>query len=487
MTPLPADRRIGAAALSRLLGTLATHTAGYLALAEAVRRCILDGTLPLGTRLPSERELAETLGVSRTTTGAAYERLRSGGFVHTRRGSGSVTTLPGDRVEDERDGIPVLGSGQEGPGAPVDLTMAAPSAPSQLHAAAESALAALPRYLSGTGYTFLGLPGLRAAIAETYTQRGTPTSPDEILVTSGAQQAIHLILSTFVGTAERVVVEHPAYPHALSAVRGVGARPVPVPVGPGGVDVDLLESTVRQSSPRLVHLTPDFHNPTGTTLDDASRARVREIAARHRTMLVGDETLTDLALDGPTPPCFLGPRPGQHLLAIGSASKSFWGGVRVGWVRGRRDLVARLGRERARHDLSTGLLDQLITLELLGRRDDVLRERRASLRAQRGTLVELLGRELPWTFRAPGGGLSLWADLGAPLSSTLAAVAPQHGVRVSAGTIFGVDGAFENRVRLPFSVDVDRLERGVLALSAAWRALDPTDRARPPAQTTELV
>ncbi|WP_372595401.1 GntR family transcriptional regulator, partial [Actinotalea sp.] len=190
MTPLPTDRRIGAAALARLLGTLPTHTSGYVALAEALRRCILDGSLPLSTRVPSERELAEALGVSRTTTGAAYERLRTGGFLRTRRGSGSVTTVPGGTgAGQDRDDVPWLGSADDRPEAPVDLTMAAPSAPTQLHAAAERALEALPRHLTGTGYTFLGLPELRTALAERYTRRGTPTSPDEILVTTGAQQA----------------------------------------------------------------------------------------------------------------------------------------------------------------------------------------------------------------------------------------------------------------------------------------------------------
>ncbi|WP_372594603.1 PLP-dependent aminotransferase family protein, partial [Actinotalea sp.] len=344
-----------------------------------------------------------------------------------------------------------------------------------------------PRHLTGTGYTFLGLPELRTALAERYTRRGTPTSPDEILVTTGAQQAIYLVLASFVGPGERVVVEHPAYPHAISAVRGVGGRPVPVPVGVGGVDLDLLESTIRQSAPRVVHLTPDFHNPTGTSLDAAARERLREIAARHRTLVVGDETLTDLALDGAGPPCFLGAAPGPHLLAIGSASKSFWGGLRVGWVRARRDVVARLGQERARHDLSTGLLDQLVTLELLGEQETVLAERRAELRGRRDALVAALARELPWTHELPAGGLSLWADLGAPLSSTLAAVAPQHGVLVSPGTIFGVDGAFENRMRLPFSADVDRIDRGVAALAAAWHSLDAGSRPGRRPQDAVLV
>ncbi len=488
MSPTHSERRIAAQALRRLLGTLPAHTPGYLALADATRRCILDGSLPLHTRLPSERELAEVLGISRTTTSAAYERLRATGFLHTRRGSGSVTTIPQGRASGPASaGGAWSGQVDDRPGAPVDLTLAAPSAPTQLYGAAQRALEALPRHLTGTGYTFLGLPALRAALAERYTRRGTPTSPDEILVTTGAQQAIYLVMASYVGAGERVVVEHPAYPHAIAAVRGVGGRPVPVPVGPGGVDLDLLESTIRRSAPRLVHLTPDFHNPTGASLDPGARERLRELAARHRTPVVGDETLTDLALDGPAPACVLGRAPNPYLLTIGSASKSFWGGLRVGWVRARRDVVSRLGQERSRHDLSTGLLDQLVTLELLAQEDLVLAERRAALRTQREALLAALARELPWRVARPAGGLSTWIDLGAPLSSALAAIAPQHGVLVVPGTIFGVDGAFENRLRLPFSADVERIERGVASLASAWRALGPGARPGTPADATLLV
>ena len=488
MAPTASDRRISAAALTRLLGTLPTGPPGYVALADAARRSILDGSLPLGTRVPSERELADALGVSRTTTAAAYERLRAAGFLHTRRGSGSVTVVPQGPGTSSPPRSGIWGApADDAPDAPVDLTLAAPSAPSQLHGAASRALDALPRYLTGTGYTFLGLPALRTALAERYTRRGTPTGPDEILVTSGAQQAISLVMASFVGNGERVAIEHPAYPHAISAVRGVGARPVPVPVGPGGIDLDLLESTIRQSAPRLVHLTPDFHNPTGSTLDPPSRERLRAIAARHRTLIVNDETLTDLALDAPPPDCVLGTAPGKHLLAIGSGSKSFWGGLRVGWVRARREVVERLGQERARHDLSTGLLDQLVVLELLADEEAVLEERRGLLRRQREVLLTTVARELPWQVDRPAGGLSAWADLGAPLSSALAAVSVRHGAVVVPGTLFGVDGSFENRLRLPFGADADRLERGVLALASAWHSLEEGDRAARVPRATALV
>ncbi|WP_370523987.1 PLP-dependent aminotransferase family protein [Cellulomonas sp. APG4] len=476
----PADRRIAAPALARLVGRHGEGPA-YLALAEGVRRAILDGSLPLSTRLPSERELAAALHVSRTTTAAAYERLREQGFVSTRRGSGSVSTIPsGPRPT---AGALSLFSHDDADTSLIDLTKAAPAAPAQLHGAAMRALEALPRHLVSTGYTFLGLTELREVIADRYTRRGTPTSADEVLVTSGAQQAISLLLNTLVGPGDRVVVEHPTYPNTIGAVRAAGGRPVPVPVGAGGLDLDLLESTVRQSAPRLVHLTPDHHNPTGTSLDDAARARVRDLAARHRIVLVGDETLTDLTLDGDPPASFTGSRTQRGVAVVGSASKSMWGGLRIGWVRAHRDLVTRLATARAADDISTAVLDQLVAAELLADDAAIAPGRTSRLRAQRDTLHRALARALPWRVPLPAGGLSMWADLGAPVSTELAELALRHGVRVVPGPAFGVDGSFEDRLRLPFALPPEQLEEGVARLALAWRTLGTAGRRRPvPAQ-----
>ncbi len=477
---MPAERRVAPAALSRIIGPLPAGTATYRGLADAVRRAVLDGGLPVGTRVPSERELAGALGLSRTTTAAAYQRLREQGVLRTRRGSGSVTALPPGT--DSSAGLLVPDSGSPGP---VDLSVAAPEAPATFAEAAQRALDRLPAHTAGGGYAYLGLPDLRARLAERYTRRGVPTTPEQILVTSGAQAATSLLLATLVGSGDRVAVENPAYPHSLAAIRAAGARPVAVPVAPDGLDLDLLEATLRQASPRLVHVTPDHQNPTGTSLSAEARARLRHLATRYRTPVVGDETLTDLTLDGDPPPPFLGPAPDQHLIAVGSASKSFWGGLRLGWVRAHRDVVLRLGQARVHRDLSTGLLEQLVLVELLEDADTLLADRRAELRVRRDALLAAMHAALPWRANVPAGGLSLWVDLGSPVSSTLAAVASGHGVRVAPGSAFGVDGGFEQRLRLPFAAPVDQLERGVAGLAAAWQAL-PGDAAPAPAQAVPI-
>ncbi|MFF1529481.1 PLP-dependent aminotransferase family protein [Cellulomonas sp. NPDC058312] len=476
---LVSDRRIGGTGLAAVLGQWRRPGPAYAALADAVRRAVLAGDLPLATRVPGERELATALGVSRTTTTGAYGLLREEGYLLSRQGSGTVTALPGDSPGRPARTSPTAprpapARSAHQPLAPdglVDLTIAACAAPAALHDAVARAVEALPRHC-GHGYLPLGLEALRAAIADRYTARGTPTRPEQVLVTTGAQHAIALLMGTHAGPGDRVVVEQPTYPHAIAAVRAVGARPVPVPTGRGGTDLDLLESTVRQVAPRLVYLIPDHHNPTGASLDAEGRARVRDLARRTGTVVAGDEVLTDLTLDGPAPDSWSGDGTSPRVVAIGSMSKSWWGGLRVGWLRGPAELVTRLGYARRSADLGTAVIDQLVATELLRLGDAPLVERRDQLRGSRDLLAGLLADRLPgWRFSVPPGGHTLWVDLGAPVSSALASLALAHGVRVAPGPAFGVDGGLEDRLRLPFTAEPDELRRAVDGLALAWAAL----------------
>lgn len=478
-TLLVSDRRIGGTGLAQVVGQWRRPGPAYAALADAVRRAVLAGDLPLATRVPGERELAAALGVSRTTTSGAYGLLRDEGYLVSRQGSGTVTALPpGTPAGGRPAGARVTAPARRPLDAAgvVDLTIAACGPPRDLHAAARRAVDALPAH-AGHGYAPLGLDVLREAVADRYTERGVPTTPDQVLITTGAQHAIALLMTTHAGPGDRVVVEQPTYPHAIEAVRAAGARPVPVPTGTGGVDLDLLESTVRQVAPRLVYLIPDHHNPTGSTLDEAGRARVRDLARRTGTVVAGDEVLTDLTLDGPVPAPWAGDGTGARVVSIGSMSKSHWGGLRVGWLRGPADVVTRLALARRSADLGTAVLDQLVAVELLRLGDGPREERRAHLRAGRDLLAGLLAERLPeWRFTVPAGGQCLWVDLGAPVSSALSALALAHGVRVAPGPAFAVDGALEDRIRLPFTTDPDALRRAVDGLALAWAALGAPGR-----------
>ncbi len=314
-------RRFGTQSLVRLLGNWQESTSRtplWRQLAEALRLLILDGRLTLQTRLPGERELAAALNVSRTTIASALGQLREEGFLYSRQGSGSRIVLP-ERPADLPPPSDIPST--------LNLSTAALSAGPEVHQAFQHAMTLLPPYLGQTGYDQQGLPVLREAIARRYSERGLPTRPDEVMVVNGALSAFALILRLFTGPGDRVVIDAPTYPMAISAIQGASCRPVGVALPQQGWDCDGLAATIAQTAPRLAWLMPDFHNPTGRCMDAPTRQRVADIAARTRTTLVIDETMVDLWYNAPPPPplaCF---NPDAAVITIGSAGKSFWGGT----------------------------------------------------------------------------------------------------------------------------------------------------------------
>ena len=332
----------------------------------------------------------------------------------------------------------------------------------------------MPRHLPGPGYDAAGLPVLRTAIAAHLSARGLPTTAEQVMVTSGSQHALALLLRVLVGPGDRVLTEHPTYPAALDAIRAVGARPVPVPLLPGGWDLDMLEATLRQAAPRLAYVIPDHQNPTGMTLPAADRARIVALARASRTPLVVDETVAGLHLGPDAPPASVATHDldAETVITLGSMSKAFWAGLRIGWVRASPALVGRLATARAALDISSPVLEQLVAVELLADAPAILARQREGALERRDALVAALRRELPaWRFTVPAGGLSLWVELDAPRSTALAAIADRYGLRVAAGPRFGVDGAFERFLRLPYSLPVSVLEDAVTRLAIAWRAV----------------
>lgn len=464
-----AAKRIDGDRLAQMLGAWRQHGPAYAALAARLRLLVLDGRLALRTRLPGERELALAAGVSRTTAAAAYEVLRAEGFVRTRRGSGSVVALPTDA-----HGALAAGPMSAPDGELIDLALAAPAAPPELfHAAARAATAELPRHLPGSGYQPFGLPELRAAVARHYDARDLPTRPEQILITNGALHAFALVLRLLTGRGDRVLVEHPTYPGALTAITSAGGRPVPVALDGGDWDLDGIEVTLRQTAPRLGYVVADYQSPTGAVLGPDRREALVGAFRRARSLLVVDETLAGTRLEGPPLPAPVAkadPR-GDTVITLGSLSKSAWGGLAIGWVRAQPEVVAGLAAVRAGFDVRTPVFEQLVSVHLLGHPADV-RPRIEQRRAARDALTAALRDRLPeWRFAVPAGGLALWIDMGRPVSSALAAGARAHGMHVAAGPSFGIGGAFETHVRIPFTLPAATLVDAVDRLADLWPGL----------------
>jgi DNA-binding transcriptional MocR family regulator len=459
--------RLGSGQLAALLPDPAEARPAYRHLAQAISALILDGRIGLHVKLPAERELAPALRTSRATVTAAYDLLRESGYARSRRGAGTFTALPENRRTAGVSRLSPL------PESAIDLAVAAPGLPrGVLEAALAQAGPELASQAGGPGYHPFGLPELRAAVAERFTRRGLATLPEQVLVTSGAQQALTLVLAVLGAPGDRVMVESPSYPNALEAVRRARLRTAPVPVTDEGWDIEIMESAFRQSVPRVAYLIPDFQNPTGCLMPDEQRARVLRAARRSGTWLVVDETIADIALDVPPAAPFAslaGRGEADHVITLGSMSKSYWGGLRIGWLRAPSQLVAELAAQRVANDMAGSVFDQLVALPLLAREHELMPDRLRELRERRAALAAALTEYVPqWSWRMPPGGLSLWVDLGTPVASALADRAVGYGVRIESGARFGAHpGVFEHRLRIPYVLPADTLDEAVRRMASA--------------------
>ncbi|RAX16185.1 PLP-dependent aminotransferase family protein [Pseudarthrobacter sp. AG30] len=473
-------------ALSRLLGPWNSGTGpAYRELADVVRLLILDGRIALDTALPSERSLGSVLGVSRTTVTAAYATLRDQGFLSTGQGSRGKTRIPeltpfGPALfgPQPQSASPLAAPGLTAPEGLIDLAYSAlPASGEVVHRAFAAALTELPALLPGFGYDALGLLPLRQAVADRYTAAGVPTQPGQVMVTSGAQHALTIIIRTLADRQDRILVEHPSYPHALDAIRSARCRPVPVAFAESGWDLPALESALVQQRPKLAYLVPDFHNPTGMIMPDEQRRLLARAAAASGTVLVADETLRDLNLDGIATTPLAGF--GSGIVSIGSLSKSHWGGLRTGWIRASEPMIQRFAAARTTLDLGGPVMEQLAAAHLVRALEEPLPALLHTLRGNRSTLLGLLAEHLPtWQTTPPAGGLSVWCRLPAPISTALTVLAPEFGIRLAAGPRFGIGGAFERNLRLPFTLAPDKLEAAVLGLRAAQDRLDAAPQLR---------
>ncbi|MEV4751364.1 PLP-dependent aminotransferase family protein [Streptosporangium sp. NPDC049248] len=429
------------------------------ALAVALREAVLDGRVRVGDRLPSERRLAGELGVSRGTVVAALSRLREEGWLVTEHGSGSRVRLPrnlGERY------APLSVDGR---GSLLDLRRAVPAAPRAIVTdAVTRALGRSAGLLLESGEPGPGLPELRELIARRHTGEGSATRPEQILVTSGARAALALLV-THLGP-RRIVVENPTFFDSLATLRRFGIRTVPVRVTAAGWDDDQLATAFREAAGGAALLTPDFQNPTGVLMGSEDRRKVAELAARYGVTVIVDETVRDLDLrDHPVPE----PRI-DRAVTIGSLSKTVWGGLRVGWIRGPAALIRELLLDPISDLYAPPPMEQLVACEVLPLMGRLLGQRRSELRRQRDHLAGSLDGDDAWSFSLPQGGLALWLRLNGVSGEALAGKAAEAGLSLLPGPVFSSDGTRANRLRVPYTAPIETLDRVVEQLRRAHRS-----------------
>jgi Transcriptional regulators containing a DNA-binding HTH domain and an aminotransferase domain (MocR family) and their eukaryotic orthologs len=452
------DSRVSARVLSSALGGWRTREPAYEALADGIRLLCLDNRLAPRTALPAERELAHALSVSRTTVAAAYRSLRESGHISSVRGSGSVT-LPLGRRE---SGAPRVAADD------IDLVQASPAAWPGLAGVMSDAAQDVAALVSRAGYDIVGSAALRAAIADRYTQRGLSTTPEQIVVTTGAQSAIHLLATTLLHRGDRAAIETPTYPHAAEALRRAGARLVSIPVTTDdGWDLDRAVQVFARTGPSIAYLMPHFQNPTGRSMTPEEQEVIHAAARSSNSVIVVDETTGELAIDHPVPSALA--FPDDRVVRVGSLGKTVWGGLRIGWIRADREIAAEVIAGRSANELGTPEFEQAVAVRLIGEMSAILVQRATLLREGRDALTSALIDRLPrWRVPTVTGGVCLWVELDAPLSSGLVLAARQRGLHLSAGPRFSPDGGHERHLRIPFTAPADQLRRAVEILAAVW-------------------
>jgi 2-aminoadipate transaminase len=322
-----------------------------------------------------------------------------------------------------------------------------------------------------------GLAGpLDALATRIESLQGRRPDEDELLITSGAIEALELVGKTFLDRGDTVVVEAPTYLGAIMAFRGFESEIAAVPIDEAGLDVEALERRLSDGlRPKLLYTIPDHQNPAGVTLAAGRRALLVELARRHRFVIVEDVAYRELAFDDDASPPTLWSLAPDVVVQAGTTSKTFFPGLRLGWAVAPAEISQRLVAAKQNTDQCAGALGQRLFEEYVRRGwiEEQLAESRALYRMKCEAMLAALARHMPdgarWT--TPRGGFFSWLTLPDGVGSTdVAARAAAQGVGIVPGTLFFADGRGNDSVRLSFSmVDESQIDEGVARLAALMR------------------
>jgi 2-aminoadipate transaminase len=488
-----------------------SHVPLYVQLRDQLRALVHSGELRSGDRIPASRELAVQLGVHRTTVANAYAELESEGLIQGHVGRGTFISAPALKqftppprtngnghsnghsairwealFADERgdDGLSRLM-----PSVPAGTVAFTKASPPDAEFPVEDFRRCCNTVLRGAGRRILeigstdGYEPLKRGLLDLLHGEGLSVRNEQLLITSGCQQAIDLICKAFLRPGDAVALENPAYPGALAIFSSARIRTLAVNVeadasrtGHVGLDLDALETVLLQNRVKLIFVTPDFHNPTGTTLPAAQRRRLLEIGARYQVPIVEDTIYGRLRFVGTAVPSLKALDRTGDVIQIDSFSKIAFPGLRVGWCIGPERVIERLRLLKQSTDLHTDQLAQAAMAEFLKR--GYLARYAAKMkkiyRAKLETMLDALEKHMPegtsWT--RPEGGASVWLTLPAGFDSAeLLIHVRERGVVFVPGRYFYFQHPQPNTLRLSFAaLDRKEIVRGVQLLSDLLKA-----------------
>ena len=486
-----------------------SHVPLYIQIRDQLRALVHSGELRTGDRIPASRELAAHLGVHRTTVANAYAELESEGLIQGHVGRGTFICSPASGSELPKLSPPPPAIGGNGgvrwetlfadergeevlsrlmPEVPPNAISFAAAKPAPEFFPLEEFRNCCAAVLRAQGQQILqlgsseGYAPLKQVLAELLRGEGIPAKEEQILITAGCQQSIDLLCKAFLRPGDAVVMENPSYPGAIAIFAGARVRCLGVPVrtdperqGGVGVDVGALEATLIQNRVKLILLTPDFHNPTGTTLSAADRRRILEIAGRHQVPIVEDHIYARLSSRGSGVPSFKALDRNGTVIQIDSFSKVAFPGLRVGWCVAPSSVIDRLRLVKQATDLHTDQLAQAAMAEFTRR--GYFARHLSRMRKEYGnrlaTIEEALEKHMPEgvTWTKPQGGMCLWVTLPPGFdASELMIHVRERGVLFAPGRYFYFQNPQPNTFRLSFAaLDERRIARGVSTLAELLR------------------
>lgn len=472
----------------------------YLQIVDFLRAEIHSGVLAANTRLPSSRELCESIGVNRITVNNAYAELEAEGLIYSRLGSGTFVAgaVEGETYTKETEPI------QQWPQWQLRLAQqsrfTAQQKSDRYHPPSKDSLIdfsfgigspdlfpiddfrkAIQRVLTADKKETLGygdeagfMP-LRATISHILADQGVLSRPENIIITSGSQQALWLIMHMLLRPGDTVLVESPTYGGVLNLLRALDVNIVGVPVDEEGMQVEQVEEILRTAHPSLIYTIPTFQNPTGTCMSGLRRRQLIALSGRYNIPIVEDEFVGDLRYEGHSQPALKSLDPDGRVIYVSTFSKMLMPGLRVGYIVAHGPVYDQLLTWKHLNDLATSNLIQraLEAYITVGRYQSHLHRACRYYRHQRDVMAAALHQCMPEGARwfTPQGGLFIWLQLPPGLTAeALQPYAAEAGVAYSPGRAFFAGGEPSPYLRLNFAgVSSKLIEEGVRRLSSAVR------------------
>lgn len=457
----------------------------YRQIGEQIKEAIAEGRLPAGAQLPTVRQLAATLGVTRLTVQTAYAELQSGGWLEATVGRGTFVSIQAtmqprwSAVNGAATPATVIGDILQMGQAQGMRSLASASPDPELFPGAEF-WASLDMQRAHTGLVggygaAQGDALLRIELAAHLSERGVAATADDVLVVAGVTQGVGLAAQALAQPGDSVLVEQPTYVGFLHQLRAYGLQPCAAPVDSDGPALDVVEQVAAQQRIRFFYTIPAFQNPTGCCMTPARKARLLELADRYDFYIIEDDLYGWLAYDDAPPAPLKAEDASQRVIYVTSFSKTLMPGLRLGALVAPPALRERLTALRIAADLGSPLLLQRALATFL-QRGDFRRHLRRTLpvyRQRRDATLRALDASMPpgvqWT--RPHGGLCCWLTLPPhPGMGDVPRLALQQGWAVAPGSVFLPGASANHHLRICFgALPEDAIRRGVEVLGEVIR------------------